>query len=169
MPCRAAGAETGDADRKVAYLSDEWIEALDAALGHAPSEPSEPSESGVDARVDRLVVQYRVEGGPDGSRSWHLDLAPDRLRARAGEASGAAVTFTQPWSVAAAVASGRRSATEALLTGDVAVSGDASALLPWRQALRRAGDALAALSGATDVPTDLPTDVATGAEGAEEG
>ena len=166
MPCRAAGAETGDADRKVAYLSDEWIEALDAALRHAPSEPAEAEvEVDVEGRVDRLIVQYRVQGGPDGPRSWHLDLAPDRLRARAGEASGAAVTFTQPWSVAAAVASGRRSATEALLTGDVAVSGDASALLPWRQALRRAGDALAALSGATDVPTD----VATGAEGAEEG
>ena len=164
MPCRAAGAETGDADRKVAYLSDEWIEALDAALRHAPSEPAEPGIE-VEGRVDRLIVQYRVQGGPDGPRSWHLDLAPDRLRARAGEADGAAVTFTQPWSVAAAVASGRRSATEALLTGDVAVSGDASALLPWRQALRLAGDALAELSAATDVPTD----VATGAEGAEEG
>jgi hypothetical protein len=166
MPCRAAGAGTGDAGRRVAYLSDEWIDALDAALGQAPPETAGP---GVEAGVDRLVVQYRVQGGPDGPRSWHLDLAPDRLRARAGEADGAAVTFTQPWSVAAAVASGRRSATEALLTGDVAVSGDASALLPWRQALRRAGDALAALSGATDVPTEVPDEVVTGAAGAEEG
>jgi len=127
MPCSAAGAGTGDAGRKVAYLSDEWIEALDAALGHAPAGPAEAqaqaeAEAEAEAGVDRVIVQYRVEGGPDGSRSWHLDLAPDRLRARAG-------------------------------------------------------DALAALSGATDMPTDMPTDVVTdmptevvtGAEGAEEG
>ena len=55
--------------------------------------------------------------------------------------------------MAAAVASGRRSATEALLAGDIAVSGDASALLPWREALRRAGDALAELAPSTEFPT----------------
>ena len=98
-------------------------------------------------------MQYRVPDGPDGPRSWHLHLEPDRLRARLGEATDPVVVFTQPWTVAAAVASGRRSPTEAMLAGDIAVSGDASALLSWREALRRAADCLAELAPSTEFPT----------------
>jgi hypothetical protein len=134
---------------RVTYLSDEWVGALDDVLaGAQPPEAPRPGGGGC------LAVQYQVVGGPAGGRSWHLDLAPDRLRARPGEAADPAVTFTQPWAVATAIATGRRSATEALLTGDVAVRGDASVLLPWRDALRRAGDALAALAAVTDFPSD---------------
>jgi SCP-2 sterol transfer family len=138
----------------VAYLSDDWVEALDGALASAPrasaSSPTTP------AAVGRLSVQYRVPDGPGGPRSWHLDLGADRVHARTGEAADPVVVFTQPWTVAAAVAAGRRSATEAVLAGDVAVSGDASALLPWREALRRAGEALAGLATSTEFPAEAP-------------
>ena len=97
------------------------------------AEPGEEADVGVEARVDRLIVQYRVQDGPDGPRSWHLDLTPDRLAPGPGKLDGGGRHLHAAVVVAAAVASGRRSATEALLTGDVAVSGDASALLPWRR------------------------------------
>jgi hypothetical protein len=101
-----------------------------------------------------VAVQYRVIGGPDGDRCWHLDLAPDRLAAHVGEADDPLVTFSQRWAVATAIASGRRSAAEAILAGDVSVSGRSAELVPWRAALRQADAALARLAETTEVPAD---------------
>ena len=100
------------------FLSDEWIEALDASVGAQETGPS----------ADPLVVQYDVatENGP---RAYHLILGPDRDRAVAGPAPSADVFFSMDAETALAISKGELSTEEAFITGKLELAGDATALI----------------------------------------
>ncbi|MEA3214170.1 MAG: sterol transfer family [Acidimicrobiia bacterium] len=124
-----------------AYLSDEWVAELNELL------------RAVTAPVDAppLVVQYEVTQAPGGDRRWYLALQPGTVQAVVGAAAAPDVTFVQDWPVAVAIQLGQRAAPEALLSGDVRVSGNPTTLLPWTAALRHVEAALAELSGRTQL------------------
>jgi hypothetical protein len=100
----------------VRYLSDAWLEAAGAALDGFPP------------LTESLTVGFVVTGGPDGERSYRIELGPGPVAVRPG-AGDAHVTLRQSWETARAVARGTRSAQRAFLDGDIRIDGDVRALL----------------------------------------
>jgi hypothetical protein len=148
----------------VAYLSDEWIAALDAALAPRPATSDTTASARPRPRPEEAVtVEYRVDDGPAGPRAWFLELSEAGVRARSGHAPHPAVTFAQSWRVAVAVARGERGARDAVLTGEMQVTGDPTTLLAWRDRITEAQERIAALAAVTEfvrVPVSGPCEVA---------
>jgi len=137
----------------VAYLSDDWVRSLDEALHDVAPAVAGPTVRGGAAAT--TTVQFVVQGGPYAARAWHLTLGPTGARAVVGSAATPTVTFTQPWATALAVARGARGIREALLAGDVRVSGDPTRLLPWRPAVDAVQASMARLNARTTYPIGL--------------
>jgi hypothetical protein len=163
-----------------AYLSDDWVRALDEALSGVVAPPetagsgvAEPTPADGTAAAANCggnagstdgggtagptngggtTVQFEVVGGPGGDRAWHLQLGPTGARAVPGAVAAPTVTFTQPWATAMAVAQGRRSTQDALLAGEVRVGGDPTRLVPWRRAVQAAEASVARLNASTTYP-----------------
>lgn len=124
----------------VAYLSDDWLDRLERALGTV----------GAPAGAAPIQVEYQITGWPEGGeRRYHLALRPPAdgpSRVVAGPAPQPAVVFRQDYQTALDVAGGRLAPHAALLAGDIGVQGDPTRLLAWRDMLARAG-ALASEAG----------------------
>ena len=111
------------------YLSDEWIQAADAAL----------AASGLRAPDgERFAVEQRV-----GEVVFHMVFDSDGASARSGAATDPAVVFSQSRDTAVAIAQGEQSAEEAVLNGEITFEGDPMALLSHRRLLTRAEDVFA--------------------------
>lgn len=109
------------------YLGDDWMDAVIAEAGSVRVD--EPSEGAT------LVIQTVVTDGPRGDVAFHLSIDGTNLAVRRGHAVQPTVSFTQHFAVAVDVASGRRSAQEAFMAGDIRVGGDATALIEHRSSL----------------------------------
>ena len=107
-------------------FSPEWIEALDVSAGGL---------RGVD---EPFVIQQVVD-----DVAWHVVLAADGVRVRAGQADEPDVTFTQDRETAEAIASGELSAAAALTSGRLTVRGATSRLTDHRDTLARLDEAFA--------------------------
>lgn len=117
------------------YLSDEWIEAADAAV------------AGLDPCTDPCAVSYVITGGPSGDTSYTLTLGPEAVGIQAG--GGAEVGLRMSWDTACAISTARLSAQRAFLDGDIRISGDAQALLGLGDALSGVDERLADLRART--------------------
>lgn len=115
------------------YLSDQWIDAADASVRSI-----EPS-------AEPFAVSYIVTDGPDGDRSYTLDLGTPSIRPGAD----AAVGLRMRWDVATAIATGDRSAQRAFLDGDIQITGDTQALLGAGDTMAVAEAALSSLRART--------------------
>jgi hypothetical protein len=120
----------------LAYLSDEWLAAADAALAVLTPVPGP------------LVVGFTVTGGPRGDLSHQLILGPDRVGAERGTAA-ATVTLTMHWNLAADISRGHTSAQRAVLDGRIEVGGDPVVLLGYQDHLAEVDDVLDTLRAAT--------------------
>jgi alkyl sulfatase BDS1-like metallo-beta-lactamase superfamily hydrolase len=122
-----------------AFLSDEWIAALDAAaLRRLP-------------RPDRaVVIDQRVTGEP-GAR-FHLRLAPDGCRVLPGAASRADLTLTVDSATAARLARGEESAQRALAEGRLKIGGHLDRIAELASYLDGLGDVYADVRAATSFP-----------------
>jgi putative sterol carrier protein len=100
------------------FLSDEWIQALDARFAAADAGTS-PTP---------LTVQY-VISTDSGERSYWLELGPDRDRAHVGTTDDAEVTFSMDEATALAMSNGELSTEEAFITGRLSLEGDAIAMI----------------------------------------
>lgn len=119
------------------YLSDEWFDAVDAALG----------ADGAGSAA--LVIQQVVEGGPEGAVVWHVDIGAGHLAVARGPHPSPTVTFTQDYATAVGIARGDLSAQEAFMTGRITMGGDAGALIAAAPAMALLGDALATVRADT--------------------
>lgn len=127
------------------YLSDEWIEAADAAVRAASPAPSGP-----------LVVEQRVETD-DGTRGWRtvfgaesrIEPAPAGPDGPPGEPPVDAV-FSQSEATARAVATGNTDAHQAFLLGDIRFEGSVEALIEHRASFEWLEAALAPVMAVTD-------------------
>jgi putative sterol carrier protein len=128
----------------LAYLSDEWVAAMDRALAEdaAAREPNQAT----------LVVRQVVTGGPDGDRSYAMWFDQGRAGVRPDGASGDEpdVTLTCDWDTAVAVATGKERAQSAFLAGRLTLSGDSRVLATQGAVLGGLDDMFAAVRDRTD-------------------
>ncbi len=117
------------------YLSDAWLDR--AAIAVAGVEPVDEAFS----------IAYVVTDGPDGDRSYTLQLGPDAVTVRFGV--DAPVTLQMTWTVACGIARGELSAQRAFLDGDMRIGGDAQALVGTTDSLAAVDDALTELRATT--------------------
>jgi len=111
-------------------FSDQWVEALGAAVRDLPAAP------------EAFVIQQVVTDG-GAEIAWHLVLGPDGVRVHPGRAEAPDVTFTQDRATADAIADGDLSAGAALTAGRLTVRGATARLTEHREALARIDEALA--------------------------
>lgn len=125
-----------------AFLSDEWIAALDAAA-KADGELREAA-----AEVDAVVQQVvRDPAAPGGEVAWALVLTAGEVAVRAGRVDEPTVTFTQDRPVAEAIAEGRLAAQQAFIDGDLQVGGDLGSVAGRHRVLAQLPDVFAAARG----------------------
>lgn len=115
------------------YLSDEWIDQANTAV--ASLEPA----------AEPFAVSYTVTDGPDGERSYTVDLGAPSIRPGAD----AAVGLRMSWDVATAIANGRLSAQRAFLDGNMQIQGDAQALVGNSDGMAAIDEVLAPLRNNT--------------------
>ena len=109
------------------FLSEEWIAELDRRFAAAPR----------GSAPEGLVVQYLVDD--NGTLvEYHLELGPDRDRARSGRAHDADITFRMDLATARQISDGELSTEQAFITGALDLEGDPGPLL---DAYRSADDA----------------------------
>ena len=101
----------------VRYLSLEWIDALSAEVA--------ASEAMRSAAVDHTIgVTQVVNGGPEGTVVYHLQVADGRASFGPGAADPEDVRFEQDWDTAVAVATDALNAQQAFITGRIRLFGD---------------------------------------------
>ena len=115
------------------YLSDEWIDEANTAV------------AGLEPASEPFAVTYSVVDGPDGDRTYTIDLGAPSVRVD-GEAP---VGLRMTWDVAKAIALGEVSAQRAFLDGDMQIIGDAQALVGNSDGMVAVDGALADLRAAT--------------------
>jgi len=124
------------------YLSDEWVQALDAALRAAGTlrelEPTAVDQlvSGVPGRGD---VRYRL---------W-IDDEGGHARAIAARDEAGTLRFTTDYATAVAIATGEQNAQIALARGNLRLGGDIDTLRRHAEALTALADVAAALRDQT--------------------
>jgi hypothetical protein len=119
------------------YLSDEWIEALDAAARADDELQAAATEA------DLVVQQVVVDDEGAEVAAWYVVLTADEVAVRSGRTDDFTVRFTQSRATAEAIALGERAALQAFIDGEVRIGGDVNALATRHRALARLGDVFA--------------------------
>ena len=117
----------------VRYLSDEWIDKANEAVG------------GIEPSAEPFAMTYTVTDGPDGERAYTLDLGVPSITLGAS----APVGLRMSWAIAKAIALGEMSAQRAFLDGNMRIEGDAQALVGNTDAMTAVDVALAPLRATT--------------------
>lgn len=107
---------------RVRYLSLDWISALTDEVASSESLASLADEH-------ELGFTQVVTDGPEGTVTYHLQVADGAVRFGAGAAEPEHVRFEQSWDTAVAVATGDLAAQEAFISGRILLFGDQQAVL----------------------------------------
>lgn len=126
------------------FLSDEWIAALDAAVGHDPDLATLTADLA-------FTIEQEVTGGPFGDVRYHVAFDHGRVSVSPGPADQATIRFSQDLDTAAAIASGEGSAQRAFMTGRLRVGGDLRMLLAHGEVLTQLDDVFAEVRARTVV------------------
>lgn len=116
------------------FLSDEWL--------HAASRLVESMEL-IDS--PDVVIEQRIVDGERDDLIYCVAISGGRAELTLGPARSPAVVITESWATAQAVYRGDRPALDAVLTGDIAVTGDVMSLSGIGAAFAALGAALDAL------------------------
>lgn len=131
----------------VKFLSVEWLEAFDASLRGAT-----PPIFATDAPDGPLVIQHVVldDQGSADPVNYAVILGRTSCGVTIGHHDQPTVIYTQTVSCAASVASRQRSAHDAVMVGDLQISGDVAALVASADLLAWLSEALAHLRERTE-------------------
>lgn len=124
------------------YLSPDWFDAARTAL--AGGEPPAPTLAGV-----LLTVEQVVEGGPDGTATWHVTIDHGKVALDRGPAARPDLRFATSYDTAAQIAAGTLSAQRAFVEGRLRVGGDLSLLITHQRAIGAVEDAMAPVRAQT--------------------
>jgi putative sterol carrier protein len=109
-------------DRRVRYLSLEWIDELSRAVADSKSMASAAADH-------EIGLTQVVSDGPEGDVTYHLQVDDGIARFGAGAAEPEHVRMEQSWDTAVAVATGELNAQEAFVNGRIRLYGDQQRLL----------------------------------------
>lgn len=138
-----------------AYLSDDWVAALDAAARSHPGLAA--AAAGVHLVLEQVVTindgaappssASHSSGEVPGPREvrWHVVIDDGSVRFVWGPAPQPTVRFTTDAPTASAITSGGMSATEAFMAGRLRVGGDTTVLVAHHALLAGIGDVFAAV------------------------
>jgi hypothetical protein len=125
----------------VRFLSDEWLDALDAAVRR---EPRFRTTSG------DLVIQQTVTGTEWGDVTYRIELGPDGGRVAVGAVLDPTVALATDLETAQRTARGEAAALHAVLDGRIRIEGDVARLLEVRESLAQPDDTFAAVRAVTE-------------------
>lgn len=133
----------------VRFLSDAWIERLDAILRSevSPADEDHPID-GEQVVVEQVVTD--VVGTPGGVVSYHLVVDGSGARVVAGAADDPDVTLVLDARTATRVARGELNAQQALAAGDGRLRGHPERLATVAYRLRLVADSLGRLRDETE-------------------
>jgi hypothetical protein len=126
-------------DEALRFTSQEWLDAVIAALGAADARAS----------LQGVVVtlQQIVTGGPEGEVRYWLAFADGDVEGGLGDApSGADVTIAQDYETATALARGELNAQAAFMQGRLKITGNMGKLLQHQAALDALGSAMSTIA-----------------------
>jgi len=129
--------------RVLAYLSDDWIRALDRAVQESTRLQAATADTSI-------VVQTVVTGTASGSTTYAVTLDRGTNRVRPGAADHVDVSFTCDLSTAADIATGAESAQAAFMAGRLRIGGDTRTLMDNQAVLADLDDVFAAVRADTD-------------------
>lgn len=119
------------------FLTDAWIDALDASGAQASVSP------------DLTVVVQQVVVDDDHEVAYVIRVGDGRVRVASGRDDTADVSFTQDRATAGAIARGELSAQAAFMDGRLRVGGDLRGLLHHAAALSALEDVFGPARAAT--------------------
>jgi hypothetical protein len=125
----------------IAYLSDAWIDALDAAL----------VASSTVVTLAPLVLEQVVENTPRGEVRYRLVVDADGAHARRSHRDETApdLRITTDYATAVAIAQGRENAQTALAGGRLRIGGDIEVLTARSEVWNGLDDATASVRAQT--------------------
>jgi putative sterol carrier protein len=121
----------------VKFLSEEWAEALKAALNQ--DEAFREAAGTVAARVQQVITD---DGGE--TRYW-IVIADGAIDMGIGDLDPVDATITQSYDTAAALSKGELNAVTAFMTGKIKVAGNMGLLLGLQGALTRLPPAMSSI------------------------
>lgn len=110
------------AGQTVRYLSLQWITELSREI-------ADSTHLARLAETHSIGVTQVVTEGPQGTVTYHLQVAGGRARFGAGPADPEDVRMEQDWATAVAVATGELNAQEAFIGGRIRLTGNQQLLL----------------------------------------
>jgi hypothetical protein len=125
------------------FLSDEWIEALDAAA------TGDDELRAAAAEADLVIQQVVVDEAGEDLAAWVVTLTADEVGVRSGRTEDFTVRFTQSRATAEAIARGEQAALQAFIDGQLRIGGDVNALATRHRVLARLGDVFATVRADT--------------------
>jgi putative sterol carrier protein len=125
------------------YLSDEWASQASEALNS--NDAFKGAISGV-----TLSVQQNVTGGPDGDKSYYMNIDNGEAKMAIGDAATPDVTISQDYETAVAIAKGELNAQNAFMTGKLKVTGNMAKLMQHQGAFAGLEGALKPLQETTE-------------------
>jgi putative sterol carrier protein len=121
----------------VKFLSEEWAEALKAALND--DEAFRTAAAQVSARIQQVI-----DAGDDETRYW-IVIADGAIDMGIGDLEPVDATITQSYETAATLSRGELNAVTAFMTGKIKVAGNMGLLLSLQGALTRLPDAMSSI------------------------
>jgi putative sterol carrier protein len=121
----------------VKFLSEEWAEALKAALNE--DEAFRTAAGQVSARIQQVI-----DTDGDETRYW-IVIADGAIDMGIGDLDPVDATITQSYETAAALSRGELNAVTAFMTGKIKVAGNMGLLLSLQSALTRLPDAMSSI------------------------
>lgn len=127
----------------VTFLSEAWIEALDAAAS---------ADEGLATATRGLAftVEQEVLGTAEGPVRYHVVFDHGAVAVRPGPLPDATVRFSLDQETATEIASGKGSAQRAFMAGRLRVGGDLRVLLEHGEVLGQLDDVFAEVRARTD-------------------
>lgn len=119
-----------------AYLSDEWLLAMDDVMKHHAGLAIATADTSI-------VIQNVITGTPTGTVSYHIRLDHGSSQVTAGVDPEADVTFTTDQATAGAINGGHESAQTAFMAGRLRIGGDTRVLIANQGALMQLDDLFA--------------------------
>ena len=122
----------------VKYLSQEWIDAYNAAL--AGNDAVHSALAGKSA-----TLQMVISGAPQGEVRYWLRIADGSAEAGLGDAADAEVTISQSYETSAQVNQGTLDGQKAFMQGKVKITGKMLKMMQLRGPLEKVQTALTAI------------------------